>query len=153
MTGYITGVLVTVWVICIASLACYGGRCDVVTKGAFAVLLFYTVLLPLAPLVEELDPDEIFENIRLEGDFGDEEYEKVAEEAFCDGIRSLICEEYGVLEDEVRVAILGFDFKNMTAERIRITLLGRASLKDYKAIERYVESFGEWECDAEIEIG
>ena len=38
-------------------------------------------------------------------------------------------------------------------KRIRITLLGRASLKDYKAIERYVESFGEWECDAEIEIG
>lgn len=153
MTEYITGVLVTVWVICLASLSSYGGKCDAVTKGAFAVLLFYTVVIPLVPLVKDFDPTEFFENIKLESIEGGEEYEEIAEEAFCDGIRRIVCERYAIGEENVRVAAEDFDFKNMTAEKIRITLSGRASFKDYKAIELYVESFGGWECDVKIEIG
>ena len=117
MTEYIIGVLVTSWLLCFASLAVYGGKSDGATKAAFAVLLFYTVVIPLVPLVEEFEPEKLFLDIRLEDFELDGEYCAVAEEAFCDGVEDMLCEKYAIEKGEARVSLDSFDFEKIRRKK------------------------------------
>lgn len=153
MTEYISGVLVTVAVICLAGLVSYNGKTDGATKCAFAILLLYVVALPLGDLIKNFDASDIFEDIEIDESLSEEEYTAVAREALCDGVRRMICEKFDTNEEDVHVSAINFDFKNMTAERLKIVLRGNAAMKDHKAIRAFISECGDWECEIEIEIG
>ena len=82
-----------------------------------------------------------------------EEYKSIAENAFTDGVKAMICEKFSLESDLVDVRVYGFDFEKMKAERIKVLLSGKAAAASYKDIEKYVEDSRLGECDAEIEIG
>jgi sugar/nucleoside kinase (ribokinase family) len=45
------------------------------------------------------------------------------------------------------------DFENMNAEKIKITLSGRAVFADYRRIEEYIEKNGLGECEVNVSFG
>ena len=75
--------------------------------------------------------------------------------AFEDGIAEYIADEYGVSRDNVAVFVDGFDMGSLTAERIYVTLSGRAALIDCKSVEkRLCDEFTRGgECEVTLKLG
>ncbi len=83
----------------------------------------------------------------------DGEYIEVACDAFCDGILRAVCERFSLSNGTVAVEALGFDFRLMRAEKIKITLSGAAVIADRRAIEKFIEGEGLGECEVRLRVG
>lgn len=127
-------------------------------KGAVTVsagiLMISAILLPLVDIFGKLNINDV-----TDGLFDDIEYEELTddtvERAFEMGIAQYITDKYGVPPDSVLVMADGFKLESLRAERIYVTLSGKAALLDYKKIEKEIEeSFtlgGECEVSLRIE--
>ena len=152
MREYIVGIVVLVFLVGVCRLIGYRADDDAASRFAFAVLILYAVVTPatdLLPKADELDMSD------FEIDISDysEEYKKAAEDAFVSGIKSMICDNFSLPQENVRVLVSGFVFESMSAERITVFLSGSAVTADNKKIEKYVRESGAWECDVRIELG
>ena len=119
---------------------------------ALSVLLIYSVLVPLSAVFSG------FGGLMLDGELGDisgydKEYENVAREAFCEGIDAYVCSELGLNSSGVLVDCEGFNYREMRAERVTVTLSGRCISADSLKIKRLIEDGGLGMCEVEIEIG
>ena len=146
---------ISIFAICLvgglASLLSYGsGRAE---KLAVGIVTLYVIVSPIVGYISEFDADKWLDSIKNEGTNISEEYSSVIEDAFGEGISLAISEEFSISKDDIRVRLYGFDSEKMQAEKIKIVLSGRASMSDYKAVERYIDSLNLGECDVEIEIG
>lgn len=148
MSEYAIGVFVISAVVGVCSHIAYKGKSDP-SHLALAIVLLYVVVSPIAEMTlsGSLAKPEYDESIIGDG------YEGVAEQAFGRGILSAVADEFSLDTENLRVAIDGFDFEKMRAERIRVILSGRAALADHKGIEKYINSLDRGVCECEIEIG
>lgn len=126
---------------------------DTASRFAFAVLLLYTVASPLGELISGIGDGEYFGSLEFSPEEYGEEYKEVAKDAFCEGVKKMVCDEFSLSKENVEVRVFNFDFSSMRAERIKVILKSGASFADYKGIEKFVNQYGFGECDAEIEIG
>ena len=149
MNEYMTQVFAVTGLVGVLSLLAYRGKSDP-SRLALGVILIYTVISPLASMSADFNINDIISNAPAapEGEYG-----VVLEEAFAEGIRLAVAEKFSLVREDIRVSLNGFDESKMRAERIRIMLSGRATLADYKRIEKYINELGVGECDCEIEIG
>ena len=123
-------------------------------KIASGILLFYTVAAPVASFVGEIsqiESEDIFIDLSENADAT--KYEESAKDAFALGIKRLISSEYSLSEENIEVNILGFDFKNMRAERIKILLRGKGAASDWRAIRDYINGLEIGECEVRVEFG
>ena len=117
------------------------------------VLIICVILLPLVDIIKDIDikidTKDYLENI--ETNLSDDALEM----AFEEGIREYISGEYKVDKDLITVMADGFDLECMRAERIYVTLVGRAAMLDYKMIESVVEKefTKEGECEVSLRLG
>lgn len=151
MSEYAVGVFLISAIVGMLSHLSYGGKSDI-SKLALSVLMLYVVVAPLADMVKNTDFKSLFE-VGYNEEIITDGYEVVAEDAFIKGIESAVAEKFSLSKDNIRVRVVDFDFENMRAEKIRVTLSGRAALADYKAIEKYLDGLNIGECRCEIEIG
>ena len=108
------------------------------------VLSFAASLSDGSPIIEVLPPTDIpFEDA----------YKETAEEAFGEGIRKLVCANYGLSAEDVSVSVEGFDITEMTAKRVKVTLSGTASLSDHRGMEAYLNGLSLGKCEVRIRIG
>ena len=124
-------------------------------RSALSLLLLYTVASPIVTVIADIGDisiDSIVESAP-EPDTDDPEYYKVAEEAFCEGIRKMVCESHSIGADDVAVYAFDFDFKSMSAKTIKIILSGSAAYADARGIAATVSDAGLGECEVELEIG
>ena len=90
-------------------------------------LLIYTTVLPLNPTL----------CYKLEMPFDYEgKSDDAIELAFEDGVAAYISDRYGVERECIKVMADGFSLEKLQAERIYVTLSGKAALLDYKRIEK-----------------
>ena len=151
MREYIASLICTAAILAILSVLSYKYDSDVGRRAAFAVLIIW---ITLVPLVKHINKNEIsFPTFDTDMSEYKEEYKSIAENAFTDGVKAMICEKFSLESDLVDVRVYGFDFEKMKAERIKVLLSGKAAAASYKDIEKYVEDSRLGECDAEIEIG
>ena len=151
MREYIASLICAAAVLAILSVLSYKYDSDVGRRAAFAVLIIWVTLIPLT---KHINVGEIkFPSFDIDMSQYNEEYKSIAENAFCDGVKAMICEKFSLDGEQLSVKVYGFDFEKMRAERIRVLLSGKASLASYKDIEKYVEESNLGECDTEIEIG
>lgn len=150
MSEYAIGVFVISALSGLLSHLSYKGRGD--PSGiALAIVTLYVIISPIAVGLCELDFESVFDVDYDSGVIGGG-YEEVAEEAFSDGILSLVAGEFSLSREDLRVEIRGFDFDEMRCEKIRVILSGRAVFSDYKGIEKYLNELDIGVCECEIEI-
>ncbi len=122
------------------------------TFGA-GVLLICVILLPLVDIIKDIDVkidlEEYLENVESEAS------DDALEAAFEEGIREYISSEYTVDKEFITVMADGFDLECLRAERIYVTLSGKAALLDYKRMELRIESeFTKGgECEVSVKLG
>lgn len=149
--GYLGGVTMVVLAGSIGNYLCHD-KMKGVTKIACRLLLILAALTPVIGLVKNFASGGItLPDISPGEDAGI--YEDVARDAFDEGIRLAIQSEWGIEKENIYVGTDGFDFENMRAERIYVTLMGKAALADNKAIKQYVEENFGGVCVVQIEIG
>ena len=117
------------------------------------VLLICAVMLPLVDIIGDLNSNDELGDIFCNMDY--ETTDSAIELAFEEGIRGYLAEKYKVDAECIGVRADGFDISTLSAERIYVTLSGRAALLDYKRIEAEVaEHFTTaGECEVSIGIG
>ena len=124
-------------------------------KIASAVLLLYVVINPVFALSKELlfnDGGGFFDEITNDFAIDDSQLLETSEEAFKEGIKRLVKNEFGADEKNVEVYVFGFDFKNMRAEKIKIILSGRSAFLDWRGIEKYITEAGLGDCEVNIQL-
>ena len=137
----------------VISYLSYGDGNDSSMRFAASVLLIYTALTPIISFINDGTGgrlDAIFESDAGQNFEGGEEYVKVAEEAFKEGISKLIFTKYGVNEDDTEVYVFGFDFEKMRAERICVALRGVGAFSDLRGIESYINGLGLGDCEVTV---
>ncbi len=151
MKEYMLGIFVISLVFGVLECLTYKPRGGMGERLALALLLAYAVLSPLEGL--SLSAGGRFP-IQTP-DFSDESaaYEQTSQIAFEEGIARAVSEEFSIKEEYVKVSAEGFLFKEMKAERIRVTLSVKALAADPKRVEAYINSYGIGECEVCYEIG
>lgn len=150
MAEYFGSVITVSALASLAALVSYGGDKDKWHKFAVLVILLYVSVTPVAALVTEFTEDDFFLDIDSDvGELGENAYGKVGEEAFKLGIRKAIAEKWDIYETDVLVNVSGFDFENMRAEKINVTLLGGGMGVDYRAVQEYIQKNGLGSCEVQ----
>ena len=150
MSAYI-GLVISVGIVAaIGGGLLYDGEREGASRVAISVILLLATIAPVAAFVSQLSlKAPTLPNLPAAEDG---EYTEVAREAFCDGIRTLLSENYSLSEDCFAVKCEGFDFTSMRAERLTVTLRGAAVRCDPLAVEKFINSYEIGDCHAEIGI-
>ncbi len=146
----------TVFLICLVcavlTRVSFGGSEDV-SKVALSVITLYVIISPLASGLKGFNIDSVLTPEWSYDVPSEDGYVKVAEEAFADGVARAIEDKFSLKRETVKVRVFGFDFKRMSAEKIKIILSGISVTADHRAVLAYAEGLGIGECEVEIEIG
>ena len=122
------------------------------TSYSIGVLMICVILLPLVDIIRDFDTKSMFDSINmdLEYDITDD----MIEASFEEGISEYIAQKYGVDKSCVSVMADGFDMERLRAERIYVTLSGKAVFLDYKKIEDEVRSefTNGGECEVSLKL-
>ena len=120
-------------------------------KAALAVILMFAVASPLPTLLSQDGVLPRFPDFST-GDVGEGEYEEVTKEAFEEGLRKQIADEFSISEEKITVRCINFSFKDMRAEKISVLLSLSAAGVDPQRVEKYVNGLGLGECEVQFEI-
>lgn len=150
MSGYFYSIVAVALLVSVLLFVAYR-ESEVAMRFAFGVIVTAALLLPLADILPSVDIDGIIEDIKSGFDM-EPLYTEKTEEAIESGIARAVCDKFSLSEGCVSVSLYGFDFDNMRAERIRVTLVGTAIFSDLEKIEKYVTELGLGECEAAVEI-
>ena len=156
MAEYLVSVVVMSLTLGFITYASYSSSSTRAVKFAASVLLLYTVLTPMAALIGTLDESSFDSFFGDTGGTESEEqgaYLEVAEESFKDGICKLLFTKYGIEAGNVDVVVYGFDFKSMSAEKVKIILSGSDIFADWRGIGAYISECGLGECEVVLDFG
>ncbi len=156
MSGYIVSVMAATAVVALGGLISYGGQTARVSRAAMAMVLLYTVTLPIISVTDDLSDiisTDYFEQLKVEYDVGDTLFYEHTSEAFADGVERLVCDEHGLDGTGVEVSVRALDVETMRAEKIIIILSGRAATADARSVAQTVEDAGLGECEVKIDLG
>ena len=79
--------------------------------------------------------------------------DEVGEEAFCQGVASLLSDRYSVSASGFIVICEGFNLETLSADIVSVTLIEEAAKLDYREIKAYIEdNLKVKECDVKIEV-
>ena len=121
-------------------------RYKALTRAAVSLILIMAIITPLPSLIGKIQGD-------LDFSMGDSiEGEDIRLASFEEGIAGYIASEFDLLREEVEVEAINFNSNVMKAEKILITLTGRAVLANYKSIEKAVNQLGLGVAEVKIEI-
>lgn len=155
MSDYIISVMAASAIVALGGLASYGGNLERISRAAMAVVLLYTVTLPIFSVtgdISDLISTDFFEGLRVECDQSDTLFYENTASAFCDGVARFVCEECDLDKGEVCVRVTGLDLESMRAEKITVILSGRAVSADARLIAEAVESADLGECEVMIDL-
>lgn len=149
------------WTVALASLfigvmeyLCYPSKTKDAARLFAAFVLIHSLLSPILLFASTLSdgiPQFEFEDPSdhpLDGT-----YERVAREAFQEGICKLLYTKYGIDTQDAAISVDGFRVDEMKARRIVIVLSGKATLADHRGIEEYIDGLGLGDCEVRIRIG
>lgn len=149
MNEYTAVIFAASAMICIAGLAFYSSKQEPVARLALGIILVCAVIDPLVSMVRGLIDIDYSENEAI----GQTVYEKTAEEAFLDGVRLAIMQEFSISAQELSVSAVGFSSQSMNCERITVTLMGSACFADVGAIRAFVEENNLGKCEVKLGFG
>ncbi len=152
MSEYFASVVLISSLVAFFELFSYSGGEEKGEKLAVSVIMIYLIISPLLPIVEGLSDFDISEITSAGEELEDGAYLDVGEEAFREGIAKLLSEKWGLEKNKTVVTVVGFDFNQMKAERIIITLLSKGITVDFHEIEAYIEEAGLGECEVKYAI-
>ena len=153
---YLGAVVVMSAILGLISYVSYPGGSEKTVRFAASVLLLYTAITPLLSFADKItsgDFGNFSEGFDIESPQIDDEYIKVAESAFKDGIFELLDSRFSVGKQNAEIFIFGFDFRNMKADKIKILLWGDGIVADFRGIESYITGAGLGECEVNVRIG
>ncbi len=156
MGEYLGSVVVMSAILGLISYVSYPSGSEKTVKFAASVLLLYTALTPVLGFATKItsgDTDGFFDGIDIENIETDDEYLKVAEAAFKEGVFELLASEFSVDKENAEVFVIDFDFRNMRAKKIKILLFGNGAVADFRRIEEYITESGLGECEVNVRIG
>ena len=139
-----------VFAVALASLILYDTADAKGYRFALGMILTAALFTPAVSLVNGLKnidfayTGEGFESLSLE---------KTLEKAVADGVRDSIAEEFSIKKNSIEVELVAFDPEKMSADGIRVTLVGKASASDIVAVEKFVSELGLGECILEVRVG
>ncbi len=156
MGNYLVSIVVMTAFIGFVTYISYPGVSERAMKVVSAVLLIYTVALPIVSFAGNLSDGDFFDSISdmTEGgiDLGDETYIEVTERAFKNGIIEMLSSKYGIKKENIKVYVFDLDFEHMVAGKIKIILTGRTALSDWRGIEQYINGAGLGKCEVIVEF-
>ena len=115
------------------------------------MVLLCAIMLPFVDIIDKTDWK--ISNF-TKPEIGETENFEVMEKVFEDAVATYISEFYGIDRSDVKVMADGFDIELMRAERIYVTLSGKALTLDYRSLETKIESefTDEGRCEVEFDI-
>ena len=152
MREYAVSIFVFSAILGVLAFLVYREGSERTSRFAFLVLLLYTVSAPLPGIFGELDGAFDISPEDFVADEMGADYLRVAEEAFCDGVKRLIADEFSLKEDSFDVHIYGFEFEKMKAEKIKVILTPSCAFTDTARLARFVDAYGIGICEVCFEI-
>ncbi len=137
MKEYASGLLLLALLLSVGGRLLYDRRYASVTGLLFSLILLSGIAAPLRDVVSG---EITFPTVQIPEDTS--LFDSALCEAYEDGVRRAICDEFSFSEDEVRVRATDFSAQNIEAARVEVILSGRSALADRHRIERYLKEGG-----------
>lgn len=134
-----------------AGLIAYRGGGSTAERAAISIVILSCTVCPLADAVRNTEIR--LPNIQTYPE--DLRYNETLGEALADGIAAALCEKFGIEDENIRVAVRGFEPESVTVERVTVILRGKALLTRVEDVKRYVKEIMSTEediCVVEIEL-
>lgn len=151
MGSYLISIVVMTAFVGLISYISYPGVSEKAIRVVSAVLLIYTVALPIVSFSGRLSDGDflggISDSFPGDAELGEETYIEVAKAAFADGICEMIYSKYGIKKENIKVYVFDLDFERMVAGKIKIVLTGKSALSDWRGIEQYINGSGLGKCE------
>ena len=148
------------YMIAVFGICLVGGACTILAYGqgrveslVIGIITLWIILMPIADGIRHFEPDSWLDSIEIPDNGNESQIGEVIEDAFAQGVADSVAEKFSLNREDIRVRLYDFDDKELSADRIRIILSGRAVIADYKAIEKYINEMDIGVCDVEIEMG
>ncbi len=144
----VTSLLAVVFVSAFSSLASYDQRVRKETRSALGIVLFASVisfLLSLGGSIDVFTEEQITVNYDT-----DASVEGALLSGFNGGVADAVAQRFSLRTEDISVSSIGFSKENMRAEKITITLFGRAALADGASVEKYAESLDLGDVEVKI---
>ena len=154
LRDYFLTVVLASSVIGILEFLCYPSKAKDAARIFASVVLIHALLSPILAFAGEIKDGMPSFDIDPSPDteFG-ETYEKVAKEAFEEGICKLLYTEYSLDGQNVEVHAEGFKLTEIRADRITVILSGKGALADHRGMEEYLDGLRLGDFEVRIRIG
>ena len=150
MGEYLFGIITTSVLLSIVSFLSYSEK-NTALKLSLSVLLLYTVVSPIVSGQISTSFEDIFSYVEnTDIDVDGEGYKEAVKDAFEEGVRRALCNEFSLSAEEVSVTAVGFNFEDMSAERITVTLTGNAAFANHRGIKDYLFENGKYDCEVNV---
>ena len=143
-------VLVILFAVALCSFIAYDPERARASRTALGVILLAALSALLSDVALELKDITYSGSLEYEDAEGADFAEQSMSDALERGIRLAVAEKFSFSEENVFVECRGFDLETVSAERISITLSGRAALADIRAVREYVEGEGLGDCEVRV---
>ena len=147
MKAYVSAMLLVGVLVTLGGRLILDRRFSSVTRLLLSLILLSSLARPLVGVVERLGRIEI--SLPEIGDASS--FDESMAEGYASGIARALCAQFSLSEDEVRVAVEGYEPEAPEQARIEVFLVGRAALGDRLGMERYLKEGGILNC--EITVG
>lgn len=117
-----------------------------ISTAALGLILTLAILLPLPGLYKKISGEIKFSTPEIS------QGEDICLAAFEEGIVQYVSDRWELEREDLEVETIGFSREEMRAEKIIISLHGKAALSDYKRIEKELSELGLGEVEVKIEI-
>lgn len=146
MSEYLVTIFAASAISAISAFVFFSKRQEKVAAAAFGIILVSAIISPLLSIYRVIGEEDFYKTEQKDEDA----FSEVVEESFCDGIESAVADKYSLSEEDISAEVFGFSKDSMSAEKIVITLRGKASFTDLVSIRHFIEENNLGKCEVLI---
>ncbi len=146
-------VLICMVTVAFSSFSMYSGSKNSASDFALGTILLAALAVPFVSFISSISKFDFSTDGFSSGDYSSSIASDSVEEAFCKGIKFAVSEKFSLNSEQIEVECDMADYKALKAEKIRITLSGKAAYADFHAIEEYIEEQKLGECEVILNFG
>lgn len=150
MGNYFIYIIALLFTVAFSSFLSYDTEKARASRTALGVIMLVALTALCFDVLADLQSFSFSDVPEYNASEGESFTEQSLSDAFAEGVKLAITDRFSFSEQDVEVSCIGFDVNSVSAERICVSLSGRAAFADVRAVREYVKKLRLGECEVTV---